>query len=146
MEIEVPDCLIAILTTGEKENTFLNKRDFVQGFSGLTWQGTPNILSKSHMDWSGIDEVAASARKTESFFPIKFEENFFFNLIKDDNFPLERLFISDEVQLLWTKKPNRSGCLLPIFNKNNSERLPAAFPNAFVGNSGSFGTIRPPGK
>ena len=90
VEIEVPDCLIAIVTTGEKENTFLSKRDFVQGFTGLTWQGTPNILSKSHMDWSGIDEVAESARKTESSFPNKIRREFFSNLIKDDNFPLRK--------------------------------------------------------
>jgi len=88
VEIEVPDCLIAVIPTGEKENISLSKPDFVEGFSDLIWQGTPNILSKSHMDWSGIDEVSEATRKTENSAPSENQRENCTHLIKDDPFSL----------------------------------------------------------
>ncbi|MBC8283427.1 MAG: SagB/ThcOx family dehydrogenase [Nitrospinae bacterium] len=90
VEIEVPDCLIAILPTDKKDNISFNKPIFVEKFSELSWQGTPNVLSNSHMDWSGIEEVAEAARKSDNSVSNGAKMEDCSNLIVEDNFPLRK--------------------------------------------------------
>ena len=89
-EIEVPDCLVAVLPSGKQQNINLNEPDYMEGFSGLDWKGTPNILSRSHMDWSGIDEVSKAASKIDRSIPNVFKIEDHSNLIEDDTFPLRK--------------------------------------------------------
>ena len=89
-EIEVPDCLVAVFPSGKQQSINLNESGYVEGFSGLDWKGTPNILSRSHMDWSGIDEVSKAASKIDRSIPNAFKIEDHSNLIEDDTFPLRK--------------------------------------------------------
>ena len=89
-EIEVPDCLVAVLPSGNEPNINLNEPDYIQEFSSLDWQGTPNILSRSHMDLSGIDEVSKAASKSDRSLPNVCKREDHSNLIEDDTFPLRK--------------------------------------------------------
>jgi SagB-type dehydrogenase family enzyme len=89
-EIEVPDCLVAVLPSGKQQNINLKEPNYVEGFSSLDWKGTPNILSRSHMDWSGIDEVSKAASKIDRSVPNVFKMEDHSNLIEDDTFPLRK--------------------------------------------------------
>lgn len=88
VEVEVPDCLVAVFPKDNEVKP--TQSDFVQGFSDLDWQGTPNILSKKHMEWSGIDEVSNAARKPDNSIPNASNLEDCSNLIKDDVFPLRK--------------------------------------------------------
>ncbi len=90
VEVEVPDCLVAVFPPPKSLNINSTNSDFVKGFSDLIWQGTPNILSKSHMDWSGIDEVSKAVRKPNSSTPLNAIEENSSHLIESDNFPLRK--------------------------------------------------------
>lgn len=89
-EVEVPDCLVVVLPSGKGENISLSKPDFVSGFTDLDWQGTPNILSRSHMDWSGIEEVSKVSNKPFTEISISSMVDDDTHLITDDTFPLRK--------------------------------------------------------
>ena len=61
-EREEPDVLMAVVpcVTDTKESGLPQAQ--VLAFASLDWQGTPNQLSPSHVDW-GMDEPAAATRK-----------------------------------------------------------------------------------
>ena len=61
-EREEPDVMIAVVpsVTESKESGF--RRDLILKFVSLDWQGTPNQLSPSHVDW-GVDIPVAATRK-----------------------------------------------------------------------------------
>lgn len=61
-EPEEPDVLLAISPSDEKSNEGRLARDQIPEFRSLKWQGSPNQLSSSHVDW-GMDEIAEAVRK-----------------------------------------------------------------------------------
>ena len=61
-EPEEPDLLIAISPQAAETHETGLSSDPVMAFASLDWQGHPNHLSPSHVDWD-IDAVAAAARK-----------------------------------------------------------------------------------
>jgi nitroreductase len=61
-EREEPVCL-AVVTAGDVEPWL--ERDpepLVSAAAGASWHGTANLLSRSHVEWPAINEVAAAAR------------------------------------------------------------------------------------
>ncbi|MBI2924392.1 MAG: SagB/ThcOx family dehydrogenase [Verrucomicrobia bacterium] len=63
VEPEQPDCLLAVCPQGEEIKTQGLNSGAINSFTALSWQGKPNQLSPSHVDWSIIDEVTQAARK-----------------------------------------------------------------------------------
>jgi SagB-type dehydrogenase family enzyme len=61
-EPEEPDVLMAIGPFAKTTNETGLPEDIVRAFASLDWQGSPNQLSKSHLEW-GMDEIAAATRK-----------------------------------------------------------------------------------
>ena len=66
-EPEDPDCLIAVYPR-EKEDqgespVFLDLESLFEDFPDLTWQGEPNVLSRSHVSWPAIEGVARAVHK-----------------------------------------------------------------------------------
>jgi SagB-type dehydrogenase family enzyme len=61
-EPEEPDVLMAVGPLVEETSETGLPEDVVQAFESLDWRGSPNQLSKSHVEW-GMNEIAASARK-----------------------------------------------------------------------------------
>ena len=63
-EREEPDCLVAI---GPEGSAFPALRSLdpaaIEGCSALSWQGRPNRLSRSHVDWNVIATVSRASRK-----------------------------------------------------------------------------------
>jgi SagB-type dehydrogenase family enzyme len=66
-EAEAPDCLLAVSPQrSPQEATGSLQRwsgDLLSTFAALPWQGNPNQLSRGHVAWPIIDQVAASSRK-----------------------------------------------------------------------------------
>jgi SagB-type dehydrogenase family enzyme len=62
-EPEHPDCVLAIHPQGEICRTLGLPGAVLDGFAALDWQGTPNQLSRGHVDWSIIVDVAAATIK-----------------------------------------------------------------------------------
>jgi SagB-type dehydrogenase family enzyme len=62
-EPEQPECLLAIYP--QRESCAVKKLpdDVSASFKALPWQGTPNRLSPSHVDWPIIDQATAATRK-----------------------------------------------------------------------------------
>jgi SagB-type dehydrogenase family enzyme len=66
-EAEQPDALLLLTMKGEPAPDWSIDQEVAAAFSALAWQGQPNRLSRSHVDWSIIDEVArASVKPPES--------------------------------------------------------------------------------
>ncbi|QPJ61722.1 MAG: SagB/ThcOx family dehydrogenase [Candidatus Nitronauta litoralis] len=90
-EVEVPDCLIAVspkpLGVKPAWDTRLVRESFEEN---VKWIGTPNILSRSHVEWSGIDEVSEATEKPVtnniSSTPPAGEPSLF----EEDTFPLRK--------------------------------------------------------
>ena len=61
-ESEEPDVLMALGPFEEAMHEPGLPRDQVLTFESLDWQGSPNQLSRSHVEW-GVDEIAEAARK-----------------------------------------------------------------------------------
>ena len=61
-EPEEPDVLMALGQFEGAVNEEGLPRDQVLTFNSLDWQGSPNQLSRSHVEW-GMDEIAEAARK-----------------------------------------------------------------------------------
>ena len=61
-EPEELDVLIAVGPFEETMQDLSLPRDQVLAFESLDWQGSPNQLSRSHVEW-GVDEIAEAARK-----------------------------------------------------------------------------------
>jgi len=91
-EIEVPDCLMAIVPNKDRSMLKLNKQIISEDFLSLNWQGNPNILSSHHIEWPGIDEVSKSTEKpfTENHPSTGFELAPSTELLKDDLFPMRK--------------------------------------------------------
>lgn len=63
-EREEPDCLVAIGPHGPAFPTLRSlDPEAIEGCSALAWQGRPNRLSRSHMNWDAIDAVSRASRK-----------------------------------------------------------------------------------
>jgi len=62
-EPETPDCVLAIYPQGEACRTLTLPGDMVARFASVPWQGRPNVLSPSHVEWPIIDRVSAAACK-----------------------------------------------------------------------------------
>ncbi len=63
IESEHADCLMAIHPQGQACPSLGLPGAPVEAFAGLSWQGTPNLLSSGHVHWSLIDNVAAATQK-----------------------------------------------------------------------------------
>ena len=62
-EREHADCLLALVP---RQSGLMSPRLSAAAmgeFPRLDWQGTPNVLSRGHVDWPAIDEVRAATRK-----------------------------------------------------------------------------------
>ena len=64
-EAEEPDVLMAIVASEQEANETGLPVDAVDAFEALSWRGTPNQLSISHIDWC-MEEIAAASRKPRS--------------------------------------------------------------------------------
>ncbi len=61
-EAENPDCLLAVFTDGEMHDTAIS-HDALYRLAPAAFQGEPNVLSASHVDWSIIDHVTEAVAK-----------------------------------------------------------------------------------
>ena len=91
-EIEVPDCLIAIIPNQDLSNFNINEPINADDFLKLTWHGTPNILSSDHVEWTGIQEVSENCEKpfTESYPHLDIDLEHLPNLLDNDTFSLQK--------------------------------------------------------
>ncbi|MGO9554974.1 MAG: SagB/ThcOx family dehydrogenase, partial [Syntrophobacteraceae bacterium] len=66
-EAEEPDCLLAVYSQNAPlvSPCPLNP-DALAAFRTLSWNGNPNRLSMTHVEWPAIDEVALASRKSHS--------------------------------------------------------------------------------
>ena len=71
-ESEEPDVLMAVGPHAEEVMGL--QEDQMQALRSLTWQGTANQLSPSHLDW-GVETTAAAARKPRSRQPYERRES-----------------------------------------------------------------------
>ena len=91
-EVEVPDCLIAIIPNQESSKININKQFIADDFLKLTWHGIPNILSSDHLEWEGIQEASKSCEKpfTESHLNLERELEVLSDLLDNDTYPLQK--------------------------------------------------------
>ena len=91
-EVEVPDCLTAFSPHKFSEDLCFEKQSFLEIFNNLNWIGTPNILSKAHVTWPGIDEVSQASRKptNENTPSLNCVTGSLSKLLDDDLFPLRK--------------------------------------------------------
>jgi SagB-type dehydrogenase family enzyme len=68
-EPEEAACLVLVTPQGSKIREVLPDSDAVAAMAGLTWQGRPSCLSRSHQVWPIIDEVAEACRKPSDVSP-----------------------------------------------------------------------------
>ncbi len=62
-ELEEPDCLLAIHPQGAVAPAARLPQLAIEPFARLHWQGQPNVLSSSRLDWPAVDDVAAATIK-----------------------------------------------------------------------------------
>jgi SagB-type dehydrogenase family enzyme len=62
-EPEHPDCVLAVYPQGQSCPSLSLPSDVLASFTNLGWQGRPNQLSRGHVEWSIIDDVAAATKK-----------------------------------------------------------------------------------
>ena len=67
-EKEEPVCLLAIYPAGKSCNIEKVPSGAISSFKTLSWQGTPSILSPRHVEWTGLEKAAATAKKRETDF------------------------------------------------------------------------------
>ena len=72
-EIEIPDCLLAIIPNQDLSNINIDEPIIADDFLKLTWHGTPNILSSDHVEWTGINKVSESCEKPFTENPINLD-------------------------------------------------------------------------
>jgi len=91
-EVEVPDCLIAIIPNQECSKININKQFIADDFLKLTWHGIPNILSSDHLEWEGIQEASKSCEKpfAESHLNLKRELEVLSDLLDNDTYSLQK--------------------------------------------------------
>ena len=91
-EVEVPDCLIAIVPNRQYSKMNIKNQFTADDFLKLTWCGTPNILSSSHVKWEGIQEASKSCEKpvTETQLNFESELNVLSDLLDNDTYPLQK--------------------------------------------------------
>jgi SagB-type dehydrogenase family enzyme len=65
VEREHPDCLLAVHPQAPSSAGPALSEPDVAEFNALTWQGHPNRLSRTHVRWDVIEEVAGAACKSE---------------------------------------------------------------------------------
>ena len=91
-EVEVPDCIIAIVPNRQHSKINIKNQFLADDFLKLTWHGTPNILSSSHVEWEGIQEASKSCEKpvTETQLNLESELNVLSDLLDNDTYPLQK--------------------------------------------------------
>lgn len=91
-EIEIPDCLLAIIPNQDLSNINIDEPIIADDFLKLTWHGTPNILSSDHVEWTGINKVSESCEKPFTENPINLDLSLadLPNLLDNDTFPLQK--------------------------------------------------------
>ena len=91
-EVEVPDCIIAIVPNRQHSKINIKNQFLADDFLKLTWHGTPNILSSSHVEWEGIQEASKSCEKpvTETELNLESELNVLSDLLDNDTYPLQK--------------------------------------------------------
>ncbi|MDG1843894.1 MAG: SagB/ThcOx family dehydrogenase, partial [Nitrospinaceae bacterium] len=91
-EVEVPDCIIAIVPNRQHSKINIKNQFLADDFLKLTWHGTPNILSSSHVKWEGIQEASKSCEKpvTETQLNLESELNVLSDLLDNDTYPLQK--------------------------------------------------------
>jgi len=64
-EPEEPDCLLCVYPQGAAAPAGgpTEPEAIIAAFASLCWQGRPNTLSSSHVDWPAIDKAAAATSK-----------------------------------------------------------------------------------
>ncbi len=67
-EPEVPECVLAICPGSPSAAPDLDP-SVLRAFQDLPWQGTPNVLSPSHVHWPLLEEVTAATRKPRTHRP-----------------------------------------------------------------------------
>ena len=90
-ELEVPDCLIAISPNLDEVKPNMDTCQILEAFNkDLQWMGTPNVLSHSHVKWSGIHEVSQATEKptTNNLPSFRCAEET--SLIGENTFPLRK--------------------------------------------------------
>lgn len=60
-EREEPECLLLVTPDGRPST--VNLAPLIDHARGTTWSGRANVLSRSHVDWSAIDEVARATHR-----------------------------------------------------------------------------------
>ena len=65
-EKEEPACLLAIYPAGETCTTGKLSSAAISAFKNISWEGTPNVLSPKHVEWTGIEKADSATRKTET--------------------------------------------------------------------------------
>jgi nitroreductase len=65
-EKEEPVCLLAIYPAGETCTTGKLSSAAISAFKNISWEGTPNVLSPKHVEWTGIEKADSATRKTET--------------------------------------------------------------------------------
>ncbi|MDA0690279.1 MAG: SagB/ThcOx family dehydrogenase [Nitrospinae bacterium] len=91
-EVEVPECLMAISPNEISSDWNFDKQQVLDSFTNVNWCGTPNILSKSHVAWSGIDEVSQNTKKpfTGGQPNFNFDTGSLSKRLDEDLFPLRK--------------------------------------------------------
>ncbi len=62
-EPERPECLLAVYAQGKNCTVQTVPEEVIVTLKTLPWQGTPNRLSPTHVDWPIIDQVTVATRK-----------------------------------------------------------------------------------
>ncbi len=90
-EVEVPDCLIAISPKQMKSIPDWDTSQVLETFNkDVQWMGTPNVLSRSHVEWSGIDEVSQTTEKPATEIISSSSHTGEPSLFEEDTFPLRK--------------------------------------------------------
>lgn len=65
-EKEEPACLLAVYPAGKTCATGKISSAAVSAFKNISWEGTPNVLSPKHVEWTGIEKADSATRKAET--------------------------------------------------------------------------------
>ena len=104
-EREEPDMLIACVPDKRASNETSLSEVSVLSFESLAWQGRPNQLSRSHVEW-GIEDIASQVRKPRGECQYqRFENPPLSRSRQRVRFHCAELFASAVVPWSWTGRP-----------------------------------------
>ncbi len=89
-EVEVPDCLAAVTPEPVATPPKLDTAALAESFRDLKWLGSPNSLSRSHVQWRGIGDVSHAAVKPDGAALPPVAQQSGASLLADETFPLRK--------------------------------------------------------